>query len=97
MPFYVTLYKLTDQGIKNIKGSPKRIEEGIRSLETMGGKVHGFYALLGEYDYISIAEAPNDEIGMIFNIGLSSQGNVRTTTLKAFTTAEFTEMVKKLT
>ena len=51
---------------------------------------------MGEYDYVGIAEAPNDEVAMTFMLGLGSAGNVRTTTLKAFTTEQFAEMVNKL-
>ncbi len=96
MPTYITLYKLTDQGVKDIKNAPGRIEEGIKAFEAMGGKLVGFYAAMGEYDYVSIGEAPSDEVAMTFMLGLGSRGNVRTTTLKAFTTEAFAEMVKGL-
>ena len=96
MPTYIVLYKLTDQGIKNIKEAPQRIEEGIKALEAAGGKVIGFYSVMGEYDYVSIGEAPNDESAVALALAIGSQGNVRTTTLKAFTKEEFAEIVKKL-
>jgi uncharacterized protein with GYD domain len=51
---------------------------------------------LGEYDYITIIEGLTDEAGASFLLKLGSAGNVRTTTLKAFTKNEFAEMVKKL-
>ena len=56
MPTYITLYKLTDQGIKNIKDAPGRIEEAIKGFEAMGGKLTGFYAVMGEYDYVLLDE-----------------------------------------
>jgi len=96
MPMYVVLYKLTEQGVKDIKSAPERIEAGIKAFEAMGGKVLGFYVTLGEYDYVAIGEAPSDEVAMTFMLGLGTQGNVRTTTLKAFTKEELAEMVKKL-
>ena len=96
MPTYIILYKLTDQGIRNIKEAPQRIEEGIKALEAAGGKVIGFYSVMGEYDYVSIGEAPNDETAVALALAIGSQGNVRTTTLKAFTKEEFAEIVKKL-
>jgi uncharacterized protein with GYD domain len=77
--------KLTDQGVRDIKNASQRIEQGIKTFEKMGGKILGFYAVTGEYDYISIGESPNDEIGMAFVLGLSAQGNVRITTIQAFT------------
>jgi len=96
MPRSILLMKLTDQGIKDIKNAPQRIEQGIKTFEAMGGKMIGFYTVLGEYDYVAIGEGPSDEVLMTFVLGLGSQGNVRTTTLKAFTKEEFAEAVKKL-
>ena len=96
MPIYIGLYKLTDQGIKNIKDAPQRVEEAFKGWEAMGGKVIGFYSVMGEYDYVAIGEAPNDEVAVTFALALGSQGDARTMTLKAFTREEFTEIVKKL-
>jgi len=62
----------------------------------MGGKLVGFYSVMGEYDYVGISEAPSDEVITAFLLALGADGNVRTTTLKAFTTEEFVEIVKKL-
>ncbi len=53
MPTYIVLYKLTDQGIRNIKEAPQRIEEGIKAIEAMGGKTINFYSVMGEYDYVA--------------------------------------------
>lgn len=96
MPTYILLMKMTDQGIKAIKDAPKRVEEGIKGFEAMGGKMLGFYLTTGEYDYVAIGEAPSDEAAVTFALALGSKGNVRTTSLKAFTKEEFAEMVKKL-
>jgi len=96
MPIYITLFNLTEQGVKNIKDAPKRIEEGIKAAESMGGKLMGFYATMGEYDYISIGEAPNDEVYMTFLLGLGIQGNTRTKRLKAFTNEALGKMIAKL-
>ncbi len=96
MENYILLMKFTDQGIKAVRNAPLRIEAAIKGFEAMGGKVTGFYATMGEYDYVAIGEAPNDTVGMTFLLGLGLAGNVRTTTLKAFTREEFVEIVKKL-
>ena len=88
--------KLTDQGIKDIKNTPRRIEQAIKTYEKMGGKMIGFYAVTGEYDYIAIGESPSEELGMAFVMGLSAPGNVRATTITAFTKEEFAGIVKKL-
>jgi uncharacterized protein with GYD domain len=96
MNTYITLMKLTEQGAKELKEAPERIETNSKLFEKMGGKIIGFYATHGEYDFIGIGEAPNDEVATIFNLALSSLGYVKTTTLRAFTIKEINEMIKKL-
>jgi len=51
---------------------------------------------MGEYDAVAIVEAPSDEVLMTHMAGVGAQGEIRTTTLRAFPTEEFAEMVKKL-
>jgi uncharacterized protein with GYD domain len=92
----IILMKMTDQGAKDIKAAPQRIEQAIATYEKMGGKMIGFYMVTGEYDYIAIGESPSEEVGMAFVIGLSALGNVKTTTIQAFTKEEFAGMIKKL-
>ncbi len=41
-------------------------------------------------------EAPNDEAAMEFELRVGSLGNVRTTTLKAFTEEEIARVIDKL-
>ena len=96
MNTYITLMKLTDQGAKDLKDAPQRIEAGLKMFEKMGGKLIGFYSTMGEYDYVGIGEASSAEAVTTFNLALSSLGSVRTTTMRAFTIEEFSEMIKKL-
>ena len=96
MPTYIGLYRFTDQGIKNVKDSPNRFKDAIKAVESMGGKVMGVYTVMGEYDIISIGEFPNDEAAMTFALATGARGNVRSTTLKAFTQDEYAAIVKKL-
>jgi uncharacterized protein with GYD domain len=88
--------KLTDQGIRNIKDSGKRIEKAKQAIASAGGKWVGFYMVTGEYDYVCITEFPSDEAGTAFMLALGAAGNVRTTTMKAFTEAEFVQIISKL-
>jgi len=96
MATYICLMKFTDQGIKEIKEAPERIEKAFKTLEAMGGRIVEFYTTMGEYDYVAIAEGPSDEVAMTFLLGLGAAGNVRTTTLKAFNREEFVKLVKRL-
>ena len=84
MSTFVIMMKLTDQGAKAIKDAPARIEAGIKGWESMGGKILGFYVTMGDYDYVTIGEAPSDEAAAAFVLSLGALGNVHTTTLKAF-------------
>jgi len=96
MATQIVLLKLTDQGIKDIKNAPQRIDAAIKAVEAIGGKMTGFYFTMGEYDYIAVTEGLSDEAGASYLLKLGSAGNVRTTTLRAFTRQEFAEMIKRL-
>ena len=96
MHTYIVLMKLTDQGIRAVKEAPDRIEAAINSLEALGGKINGFYATLGEYDYTACVDAPNEAVVMRFLLGLGAAGDVRTTTMKALSRSEFEEIARKL-
>jgi uncharacterized protein with GYD domain len=96
MPAYVILMNLTEQGVKNIKDAPARLEATTKTLEAAGGRLIDFYLTMGPYDYVAIAEGPGDEVALAQLLGLGMQGNVRTTTLKAFTKEEFAGILKKL-
>lgn len=96
MAIYVTLYKFTDQGIRNVKDSPKRLDTGLKAAEAMGIKVLGVYYTLGEYDLVVIGEVAKEEVGVAHTLAQNSLGNVKSTTMRAFTPAEFAEIVKKI-
>jgi uncharacterized protein with GYD domain len=65
-------------------------------VEGMGGKVLGVYITMGEYDLVAISEGPSDEAVAAMLLAQGMQGNVRSTTLKAFTAEQFAEIVKNL-
>lgn len=96
MALHVVLYKLTAKGLQEIKGAPERIRESLKAAEAMGIKTLGFYATLGEYDYVAIGESPSEEAGVAFQLAVAMKGNVTTTTMRAFTVDEFEAIVKKI-
>lgn len=96
MATYVLLMNLTEKGLKEIKVVPFKIEEAISAFEAMGGKLIGFYPVMGEYDFVVVGDLPRDTDAMTFALGLSAKGFVRTKTLKAFTTDSFTGVVNNL-
>jgi len=96
MPVYITLFKWTDSGAKNIKEASAKIQESRKTAEELGGKVLGIYITMGEYDLVSVMEWPNDETAATTALAISSRGNARTATMRAFTEKEFADMSKKL-
>lgn len=96
MPYYIFLVNWTDEGIKNIKDSPKRAAAAREAIEKAGGKWHGLYYTFGQYDMVLITECPNDEATMFVSLAIGRLGSVRTTTLKAFPEAEAAKIIEKL-
>ncbi|TFH29262.1 MAG: GYD domain-containing protein [Deltaproteobacteria bacterium] len=96
MPTYIGLFRLTEQGIKEIAKSPARLEDAAKLYQKMGGKVIGTYMVMGEYDYVAIGECPSDEIQAAYALALGSQGNVKTVTLKAFPANEIQAIFSKM-
>jgi uncharacterized protein with GYD domain len=96
METYVVLMNLTERGLRDLKEAPARIEAAAEALEAAGGRLLGFYAVIGGYDYVAIAEVPNDDVARSQLLNLSMLGNVRTTALKAASREEFSETVKRI-
>ncbi|MGH7207967.1 MAG: GYD domain-containing protein [Nitrospiraceae bacterium] len=96
MPTYISLINYTEQGIRNVKDSPKRLDAAKKLIKDLGGELNGFYLTLGQYDIVTIAEAPSDDAMAKFVLALSSAGNVRTTTLKAFPEPEYRKIIQGL-
>lgn len=94
MPIYIMISTLTDEGRKTIKKHPERIEEVNREIENMGAKVLAQYAVLGQYDFINILEAPNNEAIAKLSIELGSRGTVHIITIPAIPVEDF---VSKMT
>ena len=95
MPVYVMLTSLTDEGRKTIKEKPERIKEVNREVENMGVKILAQYALLGQYDFANILEAPNMEAMSKVAIELGARGTLHTMTLSAMTIDDFITSMKK--
>ncbi len=96
MPTYVVLNNWTDQGIRTIKESPRRLDATKKAIEASGGKMLGFYLTMGKYDSVLIVEAPSDEVAATLALSAGSQGSIRTETLKAFPEAEYRRIIAKI-
>lgn len=96
MPTYIILMNYTDQGIRNIKDSPKRADAARVLARTCGAEIKDLFLTIGSYDLVATAEAPDDEAVTKFALAVGSLGNVRTTTLKAFNEQEYRNIIESL-
>ena len=96
MARYIELLSWTDQGIKSVKDSPGRLDAGRALGKKMGVEIREFYLTTGASDMVIIADAPDDETMAKFNLTLAMGGNVRTTTLKAFTEDAYRKIIGAL-
>ena len=91
MPLYVLLSKLTPEGAKTLHKSPTRTGEVNREISQSGCKVIEQFATLGEYDFVSIVEAPSNKAIAHLSVDLAARGTVQITTLPAITVRELME------
>jgi len=96
MPTYIMLANWTDQGIKNVKESPQRLDIAKKLIEAAGGKVNRFYLTMGHYDMVVVGEAPSDEAMASVMLSLGSGGSIRTETLKAFPEDQYRDIISKV-
>ncbi len=96
MARYIMLLNWTEQGIKNIKNSPKRLEAAKAIAKKLKGEIKKFYMTTGTHDMVMLLEVPDDEAAAKFALSIGSGGNVRTTTLKAFSEATYRTIIGSL-
>ena len=96
MAAYVLLIKWTDQGMRQIRDSPNRLDKAKAMLRDMGGQITAFYMTMGEYDMVATYEAPDDAIAARFTLMLGMLGNLRSTTMKAFPEKAYREIINSL-
>ena len=96
MPYYVSLVNFTEQGIAAIKDTVKRAEKARELAESMGGSIESIYWTVGPYDVVVTSEFADDETNTAWILKLGSQGNIRTTTMRAFNEGEMVGVLKKI-
>src|SRR5262249_10584835 len=96
MATYVVLARFTDQGVKNAKDSPKRAEAFRQMAETFGVTVKEIFWTQGRYDIVIVIEAPDELSATALNLSLSALGNIRTESLRAFSSSDMMEIVAKM-
>lgn len=96
MTTYILLINWTDQGIKNVKESPRRLDAAKKQLADMGGNFKEFFMTMGDADMVAVCDAPDDAAVARFALQIGAGGNVRTRTLKAFPEAAYREIIGSL-
>ncbi len=96
MPTYITLVRYTDQGARNVKDSPKRLDAAKAAFKAMGAELKQWYLALGRYDAVVVSEARDDETAVKLSMGVGALGNVRTETLRVFTEEEYRRLIAAL-
>jgi uncharacterized protein with GYD domain len=83
MPTYLMLTNLTAEGLQTLKNNPGRVTEVNKEVEQMGGKVITQYATLGDYDFVTVIEAPDERTMAKISVELGSRGTMTSRTLTA--------------
>ncbi len=83
MPTFVMLTNLTSEGVQTLKNNPSRIQEVNKEVEQLGVKVKEQWATLGQYDFITIVEAPDEKAMAKVSVELGSRGTMSSQTLTA--------------
>jgi uncharacterized protein with GYD domain len=96
MPTYITLMNWTDQGVKTARETVHRRDQADALAEKYGARIEQVYWTAGPYDIVTIIEAPDDESATAMLLELGSQGNLRTTTLRAYDRDQMSGIVQRL-
>jgi uncharacterized protein with GYD domain len=96
MPTYIKLGRWTQQGIERVKESPARLDAFKQPVKSAGGEVEAFYMVTGQYDILTVIEAPSDDVVAKVALAAASKGGIRTETLRAFTEDEYRKIVADL-
>jgi uncharacterized protein with GYD domain len=89
MAQFIMLTNLTSDGVKTVKNNPGRVQEVNKEMEQLGIKVLDQWATLGQYDFVSVVEAPDEQTMAKVSIELGSRGTTTNQTLTAIPAEEF--------
>ena len=96
MATYVVLGTFTEQGVRKAKDSPKRADAFKQMAKKCGATVKDLYWAQGQYDIVTILEAPDDLSATALSLSVGALGNIRTQTLRAFSAASVEFVVENL-
>jgi uncharacterized protein with GYD domain len=91
LPTYIMLTSFTADGVKTIKNHPGRVQEVNKEMEQLGVKVLNQWATLGQYDFVSVVDAPDEQTMAKVSVELGSRGTTSNQTLTAIPAEDFTK------
>ncbi len=89
MPTFIMLTTLTPEGVQTVKNNPGRIKEVSREVEQLGATVKAQWATLGQFDFVNVVEAPDDQTMARVSLELGSRGTAKYETLTAIPVDDF--------
>ena len=95
MPTDISLVQFTDKGIQAVKETTQRVTDWAARVKSMGVSIKDMYWTLGRYDQVCVFEAPNDETAASVLLAADMLGNIRTQTMRAFTSSEMQTILDK--
>ncbi len=96
MPTYVSLLNFTDQGISTVGETIQRVDSATERAQQQFGVSLQVYWTVGPYDLVAIIEAPDDESATAFLLDAATQGNIRSTTLRAYDRDQMSGILQRL-
>jgi uncharacterized protein with GYD domain len=96
MATYIALSRFTDQGIRTVKDTTKRAAAVQAAASKFGATLTQIFWTLGQYDLVTIIDAVDEKSATAFALAISSAGNIRMETLRAFNREEMTEILGRV-
>jgi uncharacterized protein with GYD domain len=96
MPTFIIMMNWTEQGIHNVKDSPKRAAAAKEMAKKLGVEIKQTYLTNGQFDLVSIVESASGDNIAKFCMQIGALGNVRTRTVRAWPEAEYHKMISEL-
>ena len=96
MPTFILALSWTDQGVRSVKDSPKRLGAGKELAKKMGVEIKQTFLTSGDQDLLVIVESLSGDNVAKFALALSALGNVRTRTMRAWSESEYQKIMSEL-
>jgi uncharacterized protein with GYD domain len=96
MPTYISLVQFTDKGLQAAKETTRRVADWAAKVQPVGVNIKQMYWTLGHYDQVCVFDAPDDETAAGVLLAADMLGNIRTQTMRAFTTSEMEKILAKV-